>query len=126
VRPPWQRVDDPARFAGQTSFGNINGGIDATFAQLNGKGLEVFDVNGNVDLRFEGEVNADLNAWSIIGKLNPELPDVQAGNEEPGRDRLKARIGTGGTQIRINNINGNVNLLKAEKTSTSSAKAAGK
>lgn len=115
-----------ARFAGQTAFGNINGGIDATFAQLNGKGLEVFDVNGNVDLRFEGAVNADLNAWSITGQLNPDLPNVEASNEEPGRGRLKARIGTGGTQIRINNINGNVNLLKAEKTSTQSAKVASK
>ena len=96
------------------------------FAPLNGKGIEIYDMNGNIDLRFEGEVNADLNAWSITGKLNPELPNVEARNEESGRGRLKARIGSGGTQIRINNVNGNVNLLKAEKTSTSSAKAASK
>lgn len=115
-----------ARISGVTEFGNINGGIEATFAPLNGRGIEVYDVNGNVDLHFEGAVNAELNAWSINGRLNPELPDVQAPNEEQGRGRLKARIGTGGTQIRIGNINGNINLLKAEKATASSAKASGK
>lgn len=114
-----------ARVAGVAEFNGINGGIDATFASLNGKGIEIYDVNGNVELRFEGEVNADLNAWSINGRLNPDLPDVQGHNEEPGRSRLKVRIGSGGSQIKIGDVNGNVNLLKAEKNS-SSAKTASK
>ena len=114
------------RISGVTEFGNVNGGIEASFAPLNGKGIEVYDVNGNVDLHFEGAVNAELNAWSINGRLNPELPDVQASSEEQGRGRLKARIGTGGTQIRVGNVNGNINLLKAEKVTASSAKASGK
>lgn len=114
-----------SRIAGVSEFGNINGGIDATFAPLNGKGVEVYDVNGNVDLHFEGDVNADLNAWSINGHLNPDLPDVQARNEDQGRGRLKARIGTGGAQIKVGNVNGNINLLKAQKAPSSSAKVAG-
>ncbi|MBP6822830.1 MAG: hypothetical protein KA368_14870 [Acidobacteria bacterium] len=115
-----------SRVLGQFELDGVNGGIEANFAPLTGKGIEISDVNGNVDLHFEGTVNADLNAWSINGQLNPELPDVQARNEEQSRGRLKARIGTGGTQIRVNGVNGNVNLLKAEKTSTASAKAASK
>lgn len=115
-----------SRVSGVTEFGNVNGGIEATFAPLNGKGIEVYDVNGNVDLHFEGEVNAELNAWGINGRLNPDLPDVQGHTEEQGRGRLKARIGSGGTQIRVGNINGNINLLKAEKVTASSAKASGK
>jgi len=115
-----------ARIAGPTEIGNVNGNIEATFAQLDGKGVEVFDINGNIELRFEGTVNADLNAWSITGQLNPELPDVQARDEEQSRGRLKARIGTGGTQIRVGGVNGNVTLLKAEKAPASSAKVASK
>lgn len=112
-----------ARIAGQTEIGNVNGNIEATFAQLDGKGVEVFDVNGNVELRFEGAVNAELNAWSITGQLNPAFPDVQARDEEQSRGRLKARIGSGGTQIKVSSVNGNVNLLKAEKAPASTAKA---
>lgn len=115
-----------SRIAGVTEFGNVNGGIEATFAPLNGKGIEVFDVNGNVDLHFEGEVNAELDAWGINGKLNPDLPSVQAPSEEQRRGRLKARIGSGGTPIKLGDINGNINLLKAEKVTASSAKASGK
>jgi len=115
-----------ARIGGVSEFGNINGGIEATFAPLNGRGIQIYDVNGNVDLHFEGEVNADLDAWSVNGRLNPDLPDVQARNEEPRRGRLKARIGSGGAQIKVGDVNGNVNLVKAQKASTSTAKAAGK
>lgn len=115
-----------SRVQGQFELNNINGPVEATFAPLNGKSIEISDVNGNLDLRFEGEVNADLNAWSINGQLNPELPGVQARNEEQSRGRLKARIGSGGTPIRVNGINGNVNLLKADKTPASAAKVATK
>ena len=113
-----------SRIGGVSEFGNINGGIEAMFAPLNGKGIEIYDVNGNIDLHFEGEVNADLDAWNINGRLNPEFPDVQARNEEQRRGRLKARIGSGGTQIKVGSVNGNVNLLKADKASASTAKAA--
>ena len=115
-----------SRVAGQFELGNINGGIEVTFAPLSGKSIEISDVNGNIDLRFEGAVNADLNAWSITGQLNPELPDVQTRDEEQSRGRLKARIGTGGTQIRVSGINGNVNLLKADKAPATAAKVASK
>lgn len=115
-----------ARISGVSQFADVNGGVEATFAPLNGKGIEAYDINGNVDFHFEGEVNADLNAWDINGRLNPDLPGVQARNEEQGRGRLKARIGAGGAQIRIGQVNGNVNLLKAEKAATTTAKAASK
>ncbi|MDX2040206.1 MAG: DUF4097 family beta strand repeat-containing protein [Acidobacteriota bacterium] len=114
-----------SRVAGHFELGNVNGPIEATFAPLTGKSIEISDVNGNIELRFEGEVNAELNAWGINGQLNTDLPGVQARDEEQSRGRLKARIGSGGAQIRINGINGNVNLLKAEKAPASAAKVAG-
>ena len=116
-----------SRIAGETEIHGINGGIDLSFAPLNGNGIEFGGVNGNIDLRFEGEVNADVNTWGVNGQVNADLPNVQnKDHEEPGRGRFKARIGTGGTQIRINGINGNVNLMKAEKTKSTAAKVASK
>lgn len=115
-----------SRIAGATEIDGINGGIDAVFAPLTGNGIEINGVNGNIDLRFEGEVNADLNAWGVNGQITPDLPDVQAKDEEPSRRRFKARIGTGGTQIRVGGINGNLHLMKAEKSSSPSPKVASK
>ncbi|MEO6727251.1 MAG: hypothetical protein ABIU20_05620 [Blastocatellia bacterium] len=115
------------RIAGETEIHGLNGGLDASFAPLSGNGIELGGINGNIDLRFEGEVNADLNAWGVNGQINADLPNVQnKNNDEAGRGRMKARIGTGGTQIRVNGVNGNVNLSKAQKTAASAAKVAGK
>jgi DUF4097 and DUF4098 domain-containing protein YvlB len=115
------------RIAGETELHGINGGVDLSFAPLNGNGIEVGGVNGNIDLRFEGEVNAELNAWGVNGQVNADLPDVQnKNNDEPGRGRYRARIGSGGTQIRVNGINGNVNLSKAQRPAANAAKVASK
>ncbi len=111
-----------ARVAGATRITGCNGGVDVTFAPLTGNGISVNGINGNIDLSFEGEVNADLNAWGITGQINPDLPGVETRGEEQSQSRLRARIGMGGTQIRIGGINGNVNLVKAAKIN-STAKA---
>ncbi|MDQ3011249.1 MAG: DUF4097 domain-containing protein [Acidobacteriota bacterium] len=115
------------RIAGETEIHGLNGGLDASFAPLSGNGIELGGINGNIDLHFEGEVNADLNAWGINGQINADLPNVQnKNNDEAGRGRMKARIGTGGTQIRVNGVNGNVNLSKTQRPAASAAKVASK
>jgi DUF4097 and DUF4098 domain-containing protein YvlB len=113
-----------ARATARTGLSSVNGGIDVTFAPLDRKKVEVEEVNGNVELRFEGEVNADLNSWGINGNLNPELPNVERNETEPRRGRMKARIGHGGTVIEISGVNGNVRLAKAEKSGEAAAKTA--
>jgi hypothetical protein len=126
-----------ARAAGQIKLGEINGGVDVAFAPLSrteaknrdvnlhrlidkgpeallpGNLVSVRGVNGDVDLRFEGEVNADVNAWSVTGNIEPDLPNVERLPAEPHVGRLKARIGGGGASIEIQNVNGNLKLSKA-------------
>lgn len=116
-----------ARISGEIEIHGVNGGIDLTLAPLAGNGIEFGGINGNIDLRFEGEVNAELNTWGINGQVNADLPNVQnKDNEEPGRGRFRARIGGGGSQIRVNGVNGNLHLMKAEKQAAATAKAAGR
>jgi hypothetical protein len=135
-----------ARAAGQIKLRDINGGVDVAFAPLSGneaknrdadlhrvidKGPEALlpgdlvnirGVNGDVYLRFEGEVNADVNAWSVTGNIEPDLPNVEKLPAEPPVGRLKARIGGGGASIEIQNVNGNLKLSKAESKDQSSVR----
>jgi hypothetical protein len=135
-----------ARAAGQIKLGDINGGVDVAFAPLSGneaknrdvnlhhvihKGpgtllpgnlVSIRSVNGDVDLRFEGEVNADVNAWSVTGNIEPDLPNVERLPAEPPVGRLKARIGGGGASIEIQTVNGNVKLSKAGSKDASSVR----
>jgi hypothetical protein len=139
-----------ARAAGQIKFGEINGAVDVTFAPLAGnearirdvdvhraihKGpatllagnvISVRNVNGAVDLRFEGEANADVNAWSVTGDIATDLPNVERLPAEPPVGRLKARIGGGGATIEIHHVNGNLTLSKAGNRNESAAKAVAK
>jgi hypothetical protein len=126
-----------ARAAGQIKIRDIIGAVYVTFAPLAGnearirgadieraidKGPEtiwegnvisVRNINGDVDLRFEGEVKADVNAWSVTGNIAPDLPNVERLPAEPPAGVLKARIGGGGAPIEIHHVNGNVRLSKA-------------
>jgi DUF4097 and DUF4098 domain-containing protein YvlB len=101
-----------ARAAGPIELRDINGGVDVSLAPLAGNGVEINNVNGDVVLRFEGEVNADVNAWRINGNITPDLPNIEKLPAEPSAGRMKARIGRGGAKIEIHNINGNLVLRK--------------
>src|SRR5262245_4116778 len=126
-----------ARAAGQIKIRDIIGAVYVTFAPLAGKEarirgadieraidngpetiwegnvISVRNVNGDVDLRFEGEVKADVNAWRVTGNIAPDLPNVERLPAEPPAGVLKARIGGGGAPIEIHHVNGNVRLSKA-------------
>jgi hypothetical protein len=62
-------------------------------------GLEISEI-GDVGLRFDGEVNADLDTWSIAGAIKPDLQNVGIRYNEPVWAGLKARIGAGGRRSR--------------------------
>jgi hypothetical protein len=102
------------RASGSINAGYINGDINITFAPLNANSVRLADdINGNIDLRFEGEVNAELNAYAINGAIKPEFSNVASTNSESEVGRLKTRIGNGSLGIEIRGINGNVTLSKA-------------
>lgn len=101
------------RAFGQSEIYNIDGDTDITFAQLNGRGIDVSGIAGNVTLRFEGEVNADLRMRGVAGEFKNELDKVSAKEETSRSGWMQTQIGTGGPEISIRNISGNVTLSKA-------------
>lgn len=115
-----------AQASGAASFRGVNGNIDATVAKLTGDGIDLSGVNGNTNLRFIGEVNANVEARGMNGRVEADLPNVEVRKGERGYGRYEARIGTGGVQIEIRGVNGNVYLSKAEKPTASAAKVAAK
>jgi len=99
-----------ARATGAADISGLNGNIEITVAQL-ARGVEVHGVNGNVDLRFAGDVNADVQVHGVNGQIKPELPNVTVKDQKRGR--LEARIGNGGSAIEVGGVNGNISFLPA-------------
>ena len=115
-----------ARVAGLIVVLDVNGAVDMAFAPGAARSIKIGGVNGDVDLRFDGEVNADLHTWDIAGAIKPDIQNVEIRHNEPVWGGLKARIGAGGSEIEINNVSGNVTLSKAGIATASALKAAAK
>ncbi|HLL16843.1 MAG TPA: hypothetical protein VK388_17420 [Pyrinomonadaceae bacterium] len=94
---------------GFAEVNGVNGGVTVTVTELDEKGLKVNGINGVVELRLGNKVNADLNLNGVNGRITLEAPNVEV--QEQKRDKLRARIGTGGAGIRGNGINGSVRIV---------------
>lgn len=66
-------------------------------------------VAGDIDVQFFEEVNADIAAKSVSGRVKSELPQLLSENGHA----LQARLGTGSQTLRINSGAGNIALSLA-------------
>ncbi|MDQ1590437.1 MAG: hypothetical protein QOG71_1064 [Pyrinomonadaceae bacterium] len=94
---------------GHAEVNGINGGVTVNVKEIGEHGLTVNGINGGVELRLGGGVNADLNLNGVNGRMTIEAPNVEV--QEQKRDKLRARIGTGGANIEANGINGSVRVV---------------
>jgi hypothetical protein len=110
-----------AQATGDINIRGVNGKIDLTMAKFSEE-IELHGINGNTELRFIGDVNAEVDAQGMNGRVETDLPNVETRGDR-GYGRYSARIGSGGARIEIRGVNGNVHLSKSEKPSTTSARA---
>jgi hypothetical protein len=104
----------------------INGNVSVGLRQLGERGARLSGINGNIELRLTNDLNADLTAKGMNGRLSSEIPAVTVDKDDHGT-RYLAHIGTGGAPITISGINGNVRLTSAagETSSASTDKKPG-
>lgn len=112
--------------SGEALFRGINGNIEATIAKLSDEGIRISGVNGNTRLRFIGDVNANIEANGFFGEVQPDLPNVEVQSSESMVGSYKARVGSGGVRIRVEGVNGNVYLEKANSPEATKAAAKAK
>lgn len=110
-----------AKAVGSADFNNINGKVEAGIANLNKDGIEVHQINGNVDLKFLDDVNVNVEAHGLNGRVNAEVANVKVEKEE--RQYYRATIGSGGPKISVGRMNGNLTLLRAGQTAKVEKKA---
>lgn len=97
-----------AQTEGHSDIHGVNGGVTLNVKELGKDGLEMSGINGGVELRLAADLNADLEAHGINGSVRSEIQSVTV--EKENRSNYSARIGSGGSPISINGINGGVRL----------------
>jgi hypothetical protein len=101
-----------AQAMGYSDISGINGRVRVTIAQLGTRGIHVSGVNGGVELFFAEELNADLDVTGINGSVNTDVANVTVLGKVD-RHNFHAKIGSGGSPIKVSGINGHVKLSRA-------------
>ena len=94
---------------GVAEINGVNGGVSLMITHMSDDRVRVNGINGGVELRLGNEVSADLNVSGLNGNVAVEAPNVEV--LEQKRSKLRARIGAGGAEIKVNGINGGVRLV---------------
>lgn len=102
---------DVAQALGYSHISGINGRVKVTITQLGERGIDVSGVNGGVELFFAEELNADLDVTGINGSVNTEVSNVTVFGKLD-RQNFHAKIGSGGSPIKVTGINGHVKLAR--------------
>jgi len=88
---------------------SVNGSIEARMGSADWTGrLKISTVNGSIDLKMPGDLNADVRFSSVNGRLSSDFPLSLSGTL--GGRRMEGRIGNGGRELVLNTVNGSVHL----------------
>jgi len=98
------------RATGTADVSGVNGAVSLGLTHLGTEAPRVSGVNGRVELRFADDVNADLVVRGLNGNVTNDLTNSTLTQE--GHSTWRAHIGTGGTLISINGVNGSVRLTR--------------
>lgn len=100
-----------AQAMGYSNISGINGRVKVTITRLGEQGIHVSGVNGGVELFFAEDLNADLDVTGINGSVNADVANVTILGKVD-RQNFHAKIGGGGSPIKVNGVNGHVKLSR--------------
>jgi DUF4097 and DUF4098 domain-containing protein YvlB len=108
-------VNGPAKLtglAGNVTLESVNGEVQVELDALGtGKRVKLETVNGPMQLRLAAGVAAEVEAETVNGHLSNDFGIPVHKHEYVGAD-MKGSIGTGGGDIRLETVNGRIELLK--------------
>lgn len=95
--------------AGHLSASSLSGNLSVALTRLDRRGIQLSSISGTVELRFEEDLNADLDATNISGRVHLDVPNVTFRGAADGSN-VRARIGSGGSTISISSVSGSIRL----------------
>jgi DUF4097 and DUF4098 domain-containing protein YvlB len=99
--------------AGPAHLSTINGRVQARFSQLSHSGIELNSVNGSVDLTIPSDAKGEIEAETVSGGIGNDFGLHVNHHQFVGHD-LRGELGTGGPHIKIENVNGKIEIHHAQ------------
>ncbi len=89
----------------------VNGNVTARMGRISTtENLTYSTVNGNVLVEFGDELNAEIEMSTVNGGFETNFPLALRGRISPRH--IRATVGSGGRNIKLSTVNGNVELRK--------------
>jgi hypothetical protein len=85
-------------------------GLSLSLSRLGPQGINISQVEGSVELGLSDDVNANIRIRAYSGDVKTEIPNAQV--TDSGRAEYKARIGSGGADISLSKIEGNIRIRR--------------
>ena len=105
-----------AQVAGRIKGETVNGGVhvELSGAHWDGEGLDVQTVNGGVTLAVPDSYNATINAKTVHGGMSTDFTGakITKGQWGAGPNTLELSLGSGGTPIKLETVNGGVRVQR--------------
>ena len=99
---------------GEAKLNTVNGSVYVTFTQLDAtKPLSLGSVNGPVVVVIPSDSNALVRAETIQGAIRNDFGLPVKDGEYVGHS-LYGQLGTGGSRIKLGNVNGGITIKRAE------------
>jgi DUF4097 and DUF4098 domain-containing protein YvlB len=96
------------RLGGQVDLSTINGHLEAGFSRVSRlNSISLSSVNGPIRLLLPSGSDAQLVAHNLSGGIESDFGRVLRAS---GGHRLRTTLNRGGTQIRVNNVNGGISI----------------
>ena len=103
-----------AGLSGPINLSVINGRLDVTLDRLSESGsVNLSSVNGPLVAILPSDANATVRANTVHGGIRNDFNLPVRVGEYVGRD-LEGRLGQGGADVRLSNVNGSINIRRAE------------
>jgi hypothetical protein len=98
--------------AGRADLSTVNGHLDARFDQMSGSSVELKSVNGSVALTIPSDSKAEIEASTVSGGIENDFGLHVNHHRYVGHD-LRGELGTGGPRIKLENVNGRIDIRHA-------------
>jgi DUF4097 and DUF4098 domain-containing protein YvlB len=99
--------------AGRAKLSTVNGRLEAHFDQLAGNSVELNSVNGGVELTIPSDSQAEVEASTVSGGIDNDFGLRVNHHRFVGHD-LRGELGNGGTHIKLENVNGRIEIHHAD------------
>ena len=99
--------------SGPAKLSTINGRLDARFDRIGTSSIELKSVNGGVELVLPSDAKAEIEASTVHGGISNDFGLQVRNNEYIGHD-LHGQLAGGGTRIRLENVNGRIEIRHAD------------